>query len=279
MTFDVHEIRSHFPALESGDAFFDGPGGTQVPQEAMDAVNHYYKFANANFHGAFITSRRTDETTLEARRAIADFLNAPSEKEIIFGPNMTTLTFGLSRALGRTLSVGDEIIVTRLDHDANISPWVALQETGAVIRWIDIQPEDCTLDLASFENIINEKTKIVAFGYASNLFGTINDAKKIIAAAHQIGAKVYVDAVHYAPHAAIDVQALDCDFLVCSAYKFFGPHLGALYGKFEHLDQLSAFKVRPCADMPPNKFETGTQNFEGQVTSGFTTDFDSDDVG
>jgi cysteine desulfurase family protein (TIGR01976 family) len=265
MTFDVDEIRSHFPALESGDAFFDGPGGTQVPQESIDAVNHYYKFANANLHGAFITSRRTDETTQEARCAMADFLNAPSEKEIIFGANMTTLTFSLSRALGQTLSSGDEIIVTRLDHDANISPWVALQEAGAVIRWIDIHHEDCTLDLKSFENMLCEKTKIVAFGYASNLFGTVNDANKIIAAAHQLGAMTFVDAVHYAPHASIDVQALDCDFLVCSAYKFFGPHLGALYGKYDHLDRLNAFKVRPSGDMPPDKFETGTQNFEGQA--------------
>ena len=265
MTFDVDEIRSHFPALESGDAFFDGPGGTQVPQESIDAVNHYYKFANANFHGAFITSRRTDETTQEARCAMADFLNAPSEKEIIFGPNMTTLTFSLSRALGQTLSPGDEIIVTRLDHDANISPWVALQETGAVIRWIDIHHEDCTLDLKSFENTLSEKTKIVAFGYASNLFGTVNDANKIITSAHQMGAVTFVDAVHYAPHASIDVQALDCDFLVCSAYKFFGPHLGALYGKYDHLDRLNAYKVRPSGVMPPDKFETGTQNFEGQA--------------
>jgi cysteine desulfurase family protein (TIGR01976 family) len=273
MTFDVDEIRSHFPALETGDAFFDGPGGTQVPQESIDAVNHYYKFANANIHGAFITSRRTDETTREARRAMADFLNASSEKEIIFGSNMTTLTFSLSRALGRTLSAGDEIIVTRLDHDANIAPWVALQETGAIIRWIDIHHEDCTLDLASFENTLSERTKVVAFGYASNLFGTVNAANKIIASAHQMGALTYVDAVHYAPHAAIDVQALDCDFLVCSAYKFFGPHLGVLYGKYGHLDRLNAFKVRPSGDMPPDKFETGTQNFEGQAGTTATLNF------
>jgi cysteine desulfurase family protein (TIGR01976 family) len=254
MTFDVDEIRSHFPALESGDAFFDGPGGTQVPQESIDAVNRYYKFANANFHGAFITSRRTDETTLETRRATADFLNAPSENEIIFGPNMTTLTFNLSRAVGRTLSSGDEIIVTRLDHDANIAPWIALQEAGAVIRWIDIHHEDCTLDLASFENALSKKTKIVAF-------------------AHQMGAMVYVDAVHFAPHASIDVQALDCDFMVCSAYKFFGPHLGVLYGKYDQLDRLNAFKVRPSGDMPPDKFETGTQNFEGQAGTTATLNF------
>ena len=273
MTFDVDEIRSHFPALESGDAFFDGPGGTQVPQESIDAVTGYYKLANANVHGAFITSRRTDETTLEARCAMADFLNASSENEIIFGPNMTTLTFNLSRALGRTLSSGDEIIVTRLDHDANIAPWVALQETGAVIRWIDIHQEDCTLDLVSFENMLSKKTKIVAFGYASNLFGTVNAASKIIAAAHQMGAMTYIDAVHYAPHAAIDVQALDCDFLVCSAYKFFGPHLGALYGKYDHLDRLEAFKVRPSGGLPPDKFETGTQNFEGQAGTTATLNF------
>ncbi|MGD2270622.1 MAG: cysteine desulfurase-like protein [Desulfobacterales bacterium] len=265
MTFDVAEIRSHFPALESGGAFFDGPGGTQVPQETIDAVGYYYRHCNANAHGAFITSRRNDETTTKARHAMADFLNAPSEKEIIFGPNMTTLTFSLSRALAKTLSPGDEIIVTRLDHDANIAPWLALQETGAVVRWIDFHHEDCTLDMTSFENCLGQKTKIVALGYASNLFGTVNDVSAIIAAAHQKGAAVFIDAVHYAPHAPVDVQAIDCDFLACSAYKFFGPHLGVLFGKYDLLDRLNACKVRPSGKLPPDKFETGTQNFEGQA--------------
>ncbi|UCH19449.1 MAG: cysteine desulfurase-like protein [Deltaproteobacteria bacterium] len=265
MTYDVKEVRAHFPALESGDVFFDGPGGTQVPREAIEAVNQYYTYANANFHGAFITSRRTDKTTLEARYAVADFLNAHSEKEIVFGPNMTTLTFNLSRAIGRILSPGDEIIVSRLDHDANIAPWLALQETGAVIRWIDFHHEDCTLDMASFEKCLGPKTKIVAVGYASNLFGTVNAVSRIIEAAHQAGATTFIDAVHYAPHAPIDVQAIDCDFLACSAYKFFGPHVGVLYGKYDHLDRLQVYKVRPSGEMPPDKFETGTQNFEGQA--------------
>ncbi len=273
MTFDVNEIRSHFPALESGAVFFDGPGGTQVPQETIDAVSHYYQTANANTHGAFITSRRTDETTNSTRHAMADFLNARSEKEIVLGSNMTSLTYSLSRALGRNLSPGDEIIVSRLDHDANIAPWLALEEMGAVIRWIDINHQDCTLDLASFEKCLSQKTQIVAVGYASNLFGTINDIAHIIEAAHRLQALVYIDAVHYAPHAPIDVQAIDCDFLVCSAYKFFGPHLGILYGKHDILDRLIAYKVRPCADESPDKFETGTQNFEGQAGTTATVDF------
>lgn len=273
MTFDVAEIRSHFPALASGDAFFDGPGGTQVPQETINAVSHYYRHCNANAHGAFITSRRNDETTSNARQATADFLNAYSEKEIVFGPNMTTLTFNLARALAKTLSPGDEIIVTRLDHDANIAPWVALQEAGAVIRWIDFHHGDCTLDMASFEKCLGHKTKIVALGYASNLFGTVNDVSAIIEAAHQMGAIVFIDAVHYAPHAPIDVQAIDCDFLVCSAYKFFGPHLGVLFGKYDLLNQLNAYKVRPSGKLPPDKFETGTQNFEGQAGTAATLNF------
>ena len=265
MKIDIDEIRSHFPALESGDVFFDGPGGTQVTRETMEALNQYYITSNANFHGSFITSKRTDETTLKARHAMADFLNARSEKEIVFGHNMTTLTFNLSRVIGQTLSPGDEIIISRLDHDANIASWAALEERGIVIKWIDFNHDDCTLDLKTFENNLSKKTKLIAVGYSSNVFGTVNNIKEIIATARKTDAMVFVDAVHYAPHGPIDVQDLDCDFLVCSVYKFYGPHVGVLYGKYELLDRIKAYKTRAAGDLPPDKFETGTQNFEGQA--------------
>ncbi len=263
MTFQVEEIRSHFPSLSSGDIFFDGPGGTQVPQEVIDAVVDYYRSSNSNLHGAFATSQRTDAMLAASRAALADFLNASSPDEIVFGPNMTTLTFGISRAFGRTLNPGDEIILTRMDHDADVSPWIALEERGAVIKWIDIHPEDCTLNLADLEKHLSHKTRLVAVGGASNAVGTMNDLVSIIRLAHAAGALVFVDAVHLAPHAPIDVQALDCDLLACSVYKFYGPHLGVLYGKYGLLDQLRAYKVRPARSQPPDKFETGTANHEG----------------
>lgn len=262
MTFSADEIRSHFPSVATGDVFFDGPGGTQVPQQVIDALVHYYQTSNSNTHGPFATSRRTDAVISEGRAALADFLNAPSPDEIVFGPNMTTLTFNLSRAIGRTLNPGDEIILTRLDHDADISPWLALEERGAVVKWIDIHPEDCTLNLADLERQLSRKTRIVAVGGASNAVGTINDVATIVKRAHAAGALVFADAVHLAPHVPIDVQALDCDFLACSVYKFYGPHLGVLYGKRELLEHLPAYKVRPAPNGPPDKFETGTQNHE-----------------
>ena len=263
----ISTLRTEFPALQQTDGgrpliFFDGPGGTQVHSSVIEAMRHYLTEANSNVHGAFLFSHRTDETVTEARRALADFLNAPRPDEIVFGPNMTTLTFNLSRAIGRTLAPGDEIVVSRLDHDANIAPWVALEERGIVVRHVDFDPADCTLDLAGLESLITERTKLVAIGYASNATGTINDVRRIAELAHAVGAWLYVDAVHYAPHGPIDVQAIDCDFLVCSAYKFFGPHLGALYGRYELLESLPAYKVRPADNNPPNKFETGTANFE-----------------
>lgn len=271
--FDVAEIRSHFPSLKSGVVFFDGPGGTQVPQATIDAISGYCKTSNANLHGAFITSKRTEETIGAARKAMADFLNARCDEEIVFGQNMTTLTFGFSRAVGRILHPGDEIIVTRLDHDANIAPWVALEEAGAVIRWIDINKEDCTLDMACFDKYLGDKTKLVAVGYSSNAFGTVNDIGEITSRAHEVGALSFVDAVHYVPHRPVDVQEINCDILVCSAYKFFGPHIGVLYGKYDILDKLQAYKVRPAGNLPPHKFETGTQNFEAQAGLIATIDF------
>jgi cysteine desulfurase family protein (TIGR01976 family) len=268
-TPDLSVLRNQFPALQQTDeqgqpfVYFDGPGGTQVPGSVIVAMANYLVQANANVHGAYITSHLTDEVILEARQAMADFLNAPSPDEIVFGPNMTTLTFAISRAIGRELCPDDEIVVTRLDHDANIAPWLALEEGGVVVRHADFNPEDCTLDMEGLADLINERTRLVAVGYASNAVGTINDVRRIGQMAHAAGAWVYVDAVHYAPHGPIDVQAMDCDFLVCSAYKFFGPHMGVLYGRYELLDQLRAYKVRPAEDYPPDKFETGTKNHEG----------------
>ncbi|GAB4526818.1 MAG: cysteine desulfurase-like protein [Anaerolineae bacterium] len=268
-TPDLSVLRDQFPALAQTDetgrpfVYFDGPGGTQVPAVVIEAMADYLTRANANVHGAFATSQRSDQVIAEAHQAMADFLNAASPDEIVFGPNMTSLTFTISRAIGRELRPGDEIVVTRLDHDANIAPWLALAERGAVVRQADFNPADCTLDMEGLERLINDRTRLVAVGYASNAVGTINNVSRIAAMAHAAGAWIYVDAVHYAPHGPIDVQALNCDFLVCSAYKFFGPHVGALYGRYELLDRLPAYKVRPAEDVPPHKFETGTKNHEG----------------
>jgi cysteine desulfurase family protein (TIGR01976 family) len=263
----VSALRAEFPALQQTAAgrpltFFDGPGGTQVHGSVIEAMARYLTEANSNAQGASLFSRRTDETVAAARRALADFLSAERADEIVFGPNMTTLTFNVSRAIGRTLAPGDEIVVTRLDHDANIAPWLALQERGLVVRHVDFDPADCTLDMAGLEAAITPRTRLVAVGYASNAVGTINDVRRIAQLAHEVGAWVYVDAVHYAPHGPIDVRAIGCDFLVCSTYKFFGPHLGALYGRYELLEALPAYRVRPAGDAPPDKFETGTQSFE-----------------
>jgi cysteine desulfurase family protein (TIGR01976 family) len=263
MTFQPNAVRGNFPALRAGTIFFDGPGGTQVPQGVIDAGTTCLTNANANLGGAFETSKQTVELLSGARQAMADFLNARSPDEIVFGPNMTTLTFNLSRCLGRTLHPGDEIIVTRLDHDANIAPWLALGERGVSIKWVDIDPHDCTLNMVDLQRQFTMRTELVAVGYASNAVGTIPDVKKITDLVHERNGIVFIDAVHYAPHGPIDVQALNCDFLVCSAYKFFGPHVGIMYGKYELLERLPAYKVRPAEDRPPYKFETGTQNHEG----------------
>jgi len=266
---DVRALRALFPALEPADGdhpvvFLDNPGGTQVPQAVIDAMSDYLIRDNANHDGAFATSRRSDAMLREAHCAMADMLNAASPDEIVFGPNMTTLTLSLSRALARDLGPGDEIIVTRMDHDANIAPWLLIAEdTGATVRWLDFDVEDYTLDMAALRALLTSKTKIVAVGYASNATGTLHDVKTIVEEAHTVGAVVFVDAVQYAPHGPIDVQALDCDLLACSAYKFFGPHEGVLYGKYALLDRLRAYKVRPAPALPPGKYETGTQNHEG----------------
>ena len=261
---NVDTVRGHFPALVAETIYFDNPGGTQVALEVIQRMQRYLQYTNANHGGEFRTSRESDAVVADARQAVADFLHAARPEEIVFGPNMTTLTLSISRSLARTLQPGDEIVVTRLDHDANVAPWLLIAEDrGCTVRWVDFHPEDCTLDMGSLEQQINERTKIVAVGYASNAVGTINDVRRAVQLAHSVGAICFVDAVQYAPHKPIDVQALDCDLLACSAYKFFGPHIGILYGKYDLLDRLTAYKVRPAGDLPPDKFETGTLSFEG----------------
>ena len=227
---DLTWVRSQFPSLSQTVAgqpavFLDGPGGTQVPQRVIDAISDYLKNSNANTCGAYATSRRTDAVIADARAAMADFFGCDPD-EVVFGPNMTTLTFAISRSIGRELGPGDEILLTHLDHDANVSPWRALEERGVTIRFVDVNEEDCTLNMADLAQKLNSRTRVVAVGYASNAVGTINDVREIVRLAHQKGALAYIDAVHYAPHGPIDVRALDCDFLVCSSYKFFGPHMG-----------------------------------------------------
>ena len=263
---DVNWVRAQFPSLQTQvngqpAAFLDGPAGTQVPTQVMHAIQSYLMTSNANTGGAFLTSRRTEEVVAGSRAAMADFFNC-EPNEVIFGQNMTTITFAISRAIARELDPGAEVVLTTLDHDANFSPWKALEEKGVVIRQVDIREDDCTLDMEDLKSSINERTRLVAVGYASNSVGTINPVAEIAKMAHAAGAWVYIDAVHYAPHGLIDVKALECDFLVCSPYKFFGPHMGTLYGKREHLERLKPYKVRPCSDQLPDKWESGTQVHE-----------------
>ncbi|HEX8816273.1 MAG TPA: cysteine desulfurase-like protein [Terriglobales bacterium] len=264
---NVSWVRSQFPSLAQTvnghpAVFFDGPGGTQVPQCVIDAISHYLRHDNANAGGAYATSQRTQTVIDGARAAMGDFLNC-SPDEIVIGQNMTALTYAMSRSIGRELSEGDEILLTHLDHDANISPWKALEEErGAVIRMVDINQADCTLDLEDLRRKLSDRTKLVAVGLASNAVGTINPVAEVVRMAHEFGALVYADAVHYAPHGLIDVRALDCDFLVCSTYKFFGPHMGVLFGKREHLEKLHPYKVRALSNAVPVRWEWGTLNHE-----------------
>lgn len=260
---DLEEIRSRFPALASGDVILDNPGGTQVPREVTDRIVRYLHETNANHGGAFPTSRASDEVVAEARSAMADFLGAARPEEIAFGPNMTTLTFQMARSLSRDWKPGDEIVVTRLDHDANVSPWLlAAADRGATVRWLDFDPADCTWSVEHLRSLVCEKTKLVAVGWASNSVGTVNDVAGAAEVTHAAGALLYVDAVHFAPHGPIDVAAAGIDFLACSAYKFFGPHLGILWGRHDLLERTFAYKVRPAGDASPDRWETGTQSFE-----------------
>lgn len=264
MSLNSTRIRQQFPSLDRNEVFFDNPGGTQISRQSLDRLQRYLLECNANHAGAFRTSLQSDSILQEARVAMADFLNAASPNEIVFGNNMTTLTFNISRSLARTLSASDEIVVTRLDHDANISPWLLVaEERGCKVTWVDFDVEDGTLKADEFARALEGRPKIVAFGYASNALGTINPARKLAHMAREAGAIVYIDAVQFAPHGPIDVADLGCDFLVCSSYKFFGPHAGILYGRLDLLNELKAYKVRPASDDPPYKFETGTQNHEG----------------
>ena len=263
---DVEWVRQQFPALRqtvNGQpaVFFDAPGGTQVPQPVIDAISEYLSKWNANLGGAFLTSQRTELIVEQAHQAMADFFNC-SPDEVVFGANMTTLTFALSRAIGRDLKAGDELLVTCLDHDANVSPWVCLEERGAKVRTADIKTADCTIDMFDLQAKIRRNTRLVAIGWAANAVGTINNVQEAIRLAHAEGAVTFIDAVHYAPHGLIDVKAIDTDFLACSSYKFFGPHQGILYGKRELLQRLRPYKLRVCSEKLPDRWETGTQNHE-----------------
>jgi cysteine desulfurase family protein (TIGR01976 family) len=262
---DVGNCRTDFPSLArtvagKPAAFFDGPGGTQVPNQVIDAINTYYKTSNANAHGPFVTSVETDETVAQAREAMAAMLGAPRPECISFGANMTTLAFALSRAFSRLLQPGDEVLITDLDHEANRGPWQALAGHGALVRSVRMTP-DGTLDLDDLASKLSDKTKLVAVGYSSNALGTVNDLLHIRRLSRTVGALLIVDAVHYAPHFSIDVTQLDPDFLLCSAYKFYGPHVGVLYARPGLLDRLPTDKLRPQDDAAPYRIETGTLNF------------------
>lgn len=264
----VEELRSQFAALnrQVGDqqaAFFDGPAGTQVPRCVSNAITDYLEQCNANHDGAFATSIESDRWVNEAHQAAADLIGTSDRDTIAFGANMTSLTLALSRALARTWNAGDEIVLSRLEHDANFSPWVlAAQDREVKIRYVDINPEDCTLKLDEYARVLNERTRLVAVGCASNAVGTINPVQKICQWARDCGALSFLDAVHYAPHGLMDVEAWGCDFLTCSAYKFFGPHVGIQYGRRELLESLQPYKLRPSPNTLPGRWMTGTQNHE-----------------
>jgi len=269
MSFRAEAIRPLFPSLgipaDDGrlPVFLDNPAGTQTPRSVMEAVTQYYMTMNANSGGLFATSKRNDEMVQQTRQRMADFLNAPSAKEIVIGPNMTTLNFNLSRALAQTLSPGDEIVVTRMDHDANVSPWTLIaRDRDLTVKWVDIDAADCTLDMGSLEEALSARTKVVATVHASNAVGTINPVAQIAGMAKAVGAWHVVDAVQSAPHVPIDVQEIGCDFLLCSSYKFYGPHLGIMWGREDLLNSLPVYKVRPAKDVAPNRWENGTPSYE-----------------
>jgi len=279
MQFNINKVREQFPALAIEDEgrsriYFDNPAGTQVPQLVIDRTVDCFTRANANLGGHFATSKLADAIADEAHAAMADFLNAPSPDEIVFGQNMTTLTLHLSRSIARELEPGDEIVVTRMDHDANVAPWLLVaRDRGCEIRWIDFDPETYEYDLSTLDAVLTDRTKVVAVSYASNLLGTINDVRAIAARAKSVDALVFVDAVQFAPHGLVDVRSLGCDFLVCSAYKFFGPHQGILWGRREILERLEPYKVRPAGNDLPHRFETGTLSHEGMAGTTGAVDY------
>lgn len=274
--------RAQFPALLRSVAgrtavYFDGPAGSQVPQRVIDAISGYLSQRNANHDGLFATAQESDAALAEAHQAVAELVGTDDPTTIAFGPNMTTLTFALSRALARNWKPGDEVMVTRLDHDANVTPWVlAARDAGATVLHVDIHKEDCTLDLDDLRNKLSDRTRLVAVGCASNATGTINPVQDICRWAQEAGAQTFLDAVHYAPHALVDVQQFGCDFLACSAYKFFGPHVGVIWGKRGLLEELEAYKLRPAPNSLPGKWMTGTQNHEGIVGTLAAVDYLAD---
>lgn len=280
MNYDIDYVRKQFPALSltvNGypAAYFDGPGGTQVPQRVIDAMVDYLVRCNANAGGCFLTSRNSDKVITEARRAMADFLGSDSN-EVAFGQNTTTMMFQLALALGREPGPRKEIVITEIDHEANRGPWLALEERGFIIREVKMDTETCTIDMEDYKSKLSEKTLVAAFNYASNGVGTVSDVKEMIRLAHSVGAIAVVDAVHYALHGPIDVRALDVDYLLCSAYKFFGPHIGVLYGKRELLAALPAYRLRVQADSIPYRIETGTLNHEGIAGAAEAVEFIAD---
>src|SRR5262245_26965120 len=268
-SFPVDKLRAQYPSLNRRVAgmlpiYLDGPGGTQVPKRVIDAMVHYLSTCNANHGGAFTTSKESARILDDTHQAMADFLNAPSSEEIVFGQNMTSLTFQISRSLSRTWKPRDQLLVTRLDHDANVRPWVlAARDAGATVQFVEVNPRDCTIDIEDLQSKLSPHTKLLAITAASNVVGTMNDVLSLTKRAHELGALVFVDAVHYAPHGPIDVQAWDCDFLACSAFKFFGPHVGVLWGRRKLMEALEAYKVAPAPRTLPGKWMTGTQNHEG----------------
>lgn len=277
--FDVSAVRSHFPALRRTIAgvpavYVDGPGGTQVPDVVIEAIAGHLGSGTANLGGTFATSVETNEIVASARSAISDLFNA-APAEIAFGQNMTSLTLAISRAIGARWAKGDNVVVTRLDHDANIWPWVlAARDAGAEVRWADFDPErGCALHPDTIADIVDDRTKLVAVTHASNAVGTIVDVGAVTEIAHSVGALSYVDAVHYTPHGPVDVKASGCDFLVASAYKFFGPHVGCMFGREDLLEHIDAYKIRPAPDEPPEKWETGTQSFEALAGAGAAVDY------
>jgi cysteine desulfurase family protein (TIGR01976 family) len=267
-SFPIAWVREQFPALKLSidrmpAIFLDGPGGTQVPESVIRAVSDYYRTSNSNLGGQFLTSRNTLAIVQRARAALAEFFNASHAEEIVFGQNMTSLTFCLSRVLAKSWAPASELIVTSLDHDANVSPWrLAAAEKGATVKTWEFRKENCSLDLEDLRRLISDRTVLIAVTLASNAVGSLVDVQSVAKLAKEVGAKLFVDAVHFAPHGKIDVQMLGCDFLACSAYKFFGPHIGVLWARREWLTQTESFKVRPASDEPPGKWETGTQSFE-----------------
>lgn len=274
--FNVHDFRAQFPSIVAPNApiFLDNPAGTQVPQSVIQAITNYFLYSNANSGGTFATSKATDALVSLTREKLALFLNASSPSEIVIGANSTTLNFALSRALAKIMQAGDEILLTRMDHDANVSPWLRIAEDhGFIVRFADIRTADCTLDLADLEANLTERTRIVATVHASNAVGTINPVAQIADMAHAAGALYIVDAVQSAPHIPLDVQALGCDFLLCSAYKFFGPHQGVLWGRYDLLESLPAYKVRPSKDKAPYRWETGTSAYELIAGVGAAVDY------